>query len=194
MKKIILIGVPNAGKSTLGRLLADVMKLPFYDTDTMTCDKLDIARPADLFRMALNGEFAEAQSRAMNEFAALEGPAVISTGAEVALAPDCACLLKKMGIVIHIRRNPEILLDYCRKHVKSGLVRIENDGTKTFMAEEAIGLYAQDISTYEALADYSFENNGTQEEGLKKLINLVNSAAACGVPILDRIKEKTHKY
>jgi len=40
MHKYILIGIPYCGKSTPGRLTADKMKLPFFDTDAMTRGRL----------------------------------------------------------------------------------------------------------------------------------------------------------
>ena len=35
MKNIVLIGMPGCGKSTLGRLLAQHLKRPFYDADNV---------------------------------------------------------------------------------------------------------------------------------------------------------------
>lgn len=35
MKNIVLIGMPGCGKSTLGKLLAQHLKRPFYDADNV---------------------------------------------------------------------------------------------------------------------------------------------------------------
>ena len=174
MSKIILIGIPHSGKSTLGRMLAAALKIPFYDTDTLAMDKVNAERPTDLFRLALSGLFRKAQHEVMVDLYKINGPAVISTGAEAALAPECAELIKKLGIVIYLQRKPEIVIADLKRTAKYGFVRIEKDGTEISMHEEGIGLYAKELSKYEALADYSIENNGSEEEGLEKLLGLVN--------------------
>ena len=45
------------------------------------------------------------------------------------------------------------------------------------MQEEAIRLYAKECSQYEALADLSFENDGTEDEGLEKLLKLLENSS-----------------
>jgi len=173
VSKYILIGIPNSGKSTLGRRAAGKLRLPFYDTDTMVCDR--VSDPLDLFRMSLNGQFLEEQKKIICELAKLEGGAVISTGAEVALIPECAALMKDIGTVIHIQRKPDILLEEYKKSGKRGMVMKEEGGNEIDMQEEAIKLYAQECSQYEALADLSFENDGTEDEGLEKLLILLGN-------------------
>jgi shikimate kinase len=173
MKKYILIGIPNSGKSTLGRRAAEKLRLPFYDTDEMVCDK--VRNPLDLFRMSLNGQFLEEQKKIIYKLAKLKGGAIISTGAEVALIPECAALMKTMGTVIHIQRKPDTLLAEYKKSGKRGMVMKENGGKEIDMQEEAIKLYAEEHSQYEALADLPLENDGTEDEGLEKLLNLLEN-------------------
>ena len=175
MNKIVLIGAPNCGKSTLGRRTADIMHLPFFDTDLLAKDKLGIENPVDLFRFALNGRFLTAQYEVVDELAEMAGPAIIATGAEVALMPECKALLRNMGTIIHVQRNPEITLAAIKN--KKGLV-LHNvtDGTKVNMEEEALRLYQQEYHHYEALADLTLENHGSEDEGVSKLAALINSS------------------
>jgi shikimate kinase len=174
MEKIILIGVPGSGKSTLGRRVADVMQLPFFDTDTLMIEKIKSDRLADFIRMAFNGQFLIAQKKIMTELSHHKGPAIISTGAEVALIPECAALMKKMGTIIHIQRKPEIVLEDMRKDSRKGVVMTVN-GKEVDRHEETIRLYMEDYSEYEVLADLTLENNGTEDEGLEKLVNMLSS-------------------
>jgi len=180
MKKIYLIGIPNSGKTTLGKRLADTMKLPFYDTDSLTCNKLKLKHPTDLFRMALNGQFLIAQTKVVHKLSRIKKAAIISTGAEVALVPECAELMKKTGIIVNIHRNPEISIDCFRNTAKRKLRCIDGDGTVTYMEEEAIKSYALESSQYETLADFTLDNNSTEEEGLGKLMSLLQPVIADG--------------
>ena len=108
MKKIILIGIPGCGKSTLGRRAAHVMQVPFYDTDKLSMERIKLERLSDIFRLTFSGQFIRAQIDVMNELAQRDEAAMISTGAETALIPECAALMKKMGTVVHIQRKPEL--------------------------------------------------------------------------------------
>jgi len=174
MNKSILIGIPGCGKSTLGRRVADVLHLPFFDTDTMTRARLKAYKPDDIFRMAYNGQIMAEQHNVMVELAELNGPAIIATGAEVALIPECATIMKTMGTVIHIRRDPEIVLADIRKSGKRDLIlQGENNGTEITVQEETVMMFAQECCQYDTLADLTLENNGSEDKGLEQLINLL---------------------
>jgi len=173
MNKYILIGIPNSGKSTLGKRAAEKLRLPFYDTDKMVTDKL--SDPSDLFRMAFNGQFLAEQIKIIFKLAKHKGAAIIATGAEVALIPECAALMKTMGTIIHVQRKPDILLEEYKKSGRRGMVMRDQNGKELNMEEEAIKSYAQEYSKYEALADLSLENDGTEDEGLERLLELINT-------------------
>jgi len=173
MKKIVLIGIPNAGKSTLGRLAANALQLPFFDTDTLIFEKMEFTRRSDIFRMG-NGElFLKLQQEVVEKLVELDNSAIIATGAETALAPECAKLLKKIGTIIHIHREYDIVLAGFKNTIKSGFYRKEEDGTLVPMQGDILGLYMKEMDHYNVLADLTLENNGTEEEGLDKLIYLI---------------------
>jgi len=175
MKKIFLIGIPNSGKTTLGRRAAEKLRIPFFDTDAMVCDRVN--NPLELFKMAINGQFLAEQLKIVSELVKLDGKALISTGAEAALAPECAAIMKANGTVIHIKRKPDILLAEYKEIGKPSIVMKKKGYKKINMQKEAIRLYAKECSQYETLADLFFENNGTEDEGLEKLLKLIEN---CG--------------
>jgi shikimate kinase len=174
MEKIFLVGIPNAGKSTLGKLAAEKLNLPYYDTDVLLTERIHSDKPADFLRMALNGQFIFVQKKIMIELSHHKGQAIISTGAEIALIPECAALMKKMGIIIHIQRKPEIALAGLSEDKKSSLI-MEINGKRVDVQKESIDLYMEEYSQYEKVSDLSLENNGTEDEGLEKLLNLLAS-------------------
>jgi shikimate kinase len=173
MNKYILIGIPNCGKSTLGRRAADVLQLPFYDTDFMAYERLGVQNPLDQIRATINGSFMFAQRQAVNELASLDSGAIIATGAEVALMPDCVTKLRRMGTIIHIRRKPQTVLAEIANGGNQLILQDITNGTEVVMREEAVKLYAQELSQYEALADMTLENDGGEDKGLEKLIALI---------------------
>ena len=179
MGKYFLIGIPNCGKSTLGRLAADIMKLPFFDTDTMACERLKLESAADFFRAAFNSQFMNAQRAAIVELAELDGDAVIATGAEIALIPECAGLMHDTGTIIHIKKKPKIILSDLRNSGKRRpILRDEENGTEIDMQENAVKLYFKEYRQYKAIADLSLDNNGSEDEGVQKLVMLINQCQA----------------
>ena len=173
MRKYILIGIPNCGKSTLGRRIADALRLPFYDTDLMALERLGIQNLLDQFRAAFNGSLMVAQQEAVRELAELDSAAIIATGAEVALMPGCATRLSRMGTIIHIRRAPEIILADIASDSNQLILVDKTTGTEEVMRKKAVKGYAQEISQYESLADLTLENDGSEDDGFEKLIALI---------------------
>ena len=115
-----------------------------------------------------------AQREAVDELADLDSAAIIATGAEVALMPACATKLCHIGTVIHLRRKAETVLADIAKDGSQLVLRDMTDGTEVVMREKTVKLYAQEILQYDALADLTLENDGTEDEGLEKLIALIN--------------------
>jgi shikimate kinase len=167
MNHIILIGLPNSGKTTLGERAAKAMNMPFYDTDKMTTDKMGLINPIDIFRPSFQRRFCEEQLNAVIELASLKAPAIIATGAEVALIPACASLLREMGTIILIKRDVRLMLEDLSKRTQR-LVLTSNKGVEIDMNAKAVEEYAKEIKVYEEMAHKVFENNGDKESAITK--------------------------
>ena len=150
------------------------MCLPFFDTDVMACEKLGTRNVLDQFRAVMNGSMKVAQQKVIDELVALDSDAIVATGAEIALMRRCAERIRKAGTVIHVIREPEVILEDMRNNGESKWVmRDGNNGEEIVMREKAVELFSQDISQYDALADVVFENNGSEDAGVEKLIALI---------------------
>jgi len=182
MGKFFLIGIPNCGKSTLGRLTADILKLPFYDTDTMACDRLEPAGSDSIFSRAFSRRFADAQHAAMADLTGIDGDAIIATGAEIALMSECVQSMRTMGTIILIKRNPKLVLEDLRnKGKRKFILREESTGMEIDMRENFIKQYMDNYSQYKSIADLSLDNNGSEEEGAQKLVMLINQCQAAKI-------------
>ncbi len=100
LKNIFLIGPMGAGKSTIGRLLAETLALEFYDSDQEIEKRsgVDIAWIVDL-----EGEdgFRDREKKVIDELTQKSG-IVLSTGGGVVLSPENRKLLGSRGTVIHL--------------------------------------------------------------------------------------------
>jgi shikimate kinase len=104
MKSIVLIGMPGCGKSEIGKLISEKMKMSFIDTDSyiMESTKHTIS---ELFEDGEEG-FRDVESKAIIELSE-KNLAVISTGGGVIKRYENILTLKKNGIIIYINRPIE---------------------------------------------------------------------------------------
>jgi shikimate kinase len=143
------------------------MNMPFYDTDEMAVDKIGIVNPTDIFRLSFDRRFYKAQQNAIIDIVSLKAPAIIATGAEVPLIPQCALLLQKMGTVIFIKRDVRLLLEDVSKRPHRLMLKEVNSGLEIDMSAQAVEEYAKEIETYEKTAHKIFENNGDVESAVR---------------------------
>ena len=178
MNKYILIGIPNCGKTTLGRRAAERLGMPFFDTDIMIKNRIGNVDFVDFGFLRFAERFNKEQREVVLELARKNDPAIIATGAEIALIPSCLYVLQQIGVIIHLKRDPDIILDGLEKRSKSFVITIAVNGGPPIKSDVgAVTEYAKELFHYEAAANLSLDNNGTEEEGLEKLIALIQVLA-----------------
>ncbi|SEJ37021.1 shikimate kinase [Cyclobacterium xiamenense] len=78
-KKIVLVGMPGSGKSTLGRVLAGKLNFPFYDLDDLIEEK-EGKKIARIFAEKGEGYFRKLESSVLSERLAGGEAFVLATG------------------------------------------------------------------------------------------------------------------
>jgi shikimate kinase len=189
MNKYFLIGIPYSGKSTLGCRIAGQLQMPFFDIDVIAENRMGEVRLSDTLNPRFAMRFRDEQIKATLEFAHHSGSAVIATGAEVALIPECVELMKNIGYIIHIERDVEAILAELRETVDSRLVLTEiNSGAILDFGKESVMSFSEDIPHYGAVADFCIDNNRSEDEGAEKLILLIQRHIS-SPPVRDSVKE-----
>jgi shikimate kinase len=106
-RSIALVGLMGAGKSTVGRKLAERLSLPFVDVDREIeqAAGLDIAT---LFQLYGEAEFRDGECRVIARL--VDGPVqVIATGGGAFMSESTRALLKAHCHVIWLDAAPEVL-------------------------------------------------------------------------------------
>ncbi|NLX64434.1 MAG: shikimate kinase [Clostridiaceae bacterium] len=103
---IVLIGLMGAGKTTIGKKLAELLTMPFTDSDENIEKRYGSIN--DLFR---KGEeyFRNIESKVIQSMAVLDG-VIMSTGGGVVLRPENMEVLKKKGVIFYIKRPVDEIL------------------------------------------------------------------------------------
>ena len=182
MGKYILIGVPSCGKTTLGKAVAKKLELPFFDTDEMTIKSLNLNDPIEQFFYSNQVRFYHGQYDVVKQLEVHTDPAIIATGAEVALMPQCAPLLKKMGTVIYIKRRVEDIIKEVEERERAQgrrMVVSVNDGEAKSMRVESVKLYAEEVSQYEEVADVILKNDASEDEAVSRLSSIIEQMMGC---------------
>ena len=105
--KIVIIGMPGSGKTTLGRILAEELNIKFFDMDEYIVEKTG-KTTIQLFE---NGEeyFRDIESETCKELAEFDN-VLISTGGGVIKRKGNIDVLNKEGLIIFIDRPVENIL------------------------------------------------------------------------------------
>ena len=106
-KIIVLVGIMGAGKSTVGKILADRLGMRFIDADQ------EIERAAgctitDFFEKYGEVEFRKGEERVISRILAGE-PCVLATGGGAFMSEATRLLIKKMAISVWLRVSFEVL-------------------------------------------------------------------------------------
>ena len=102
---LILVGLPGAGKSTVGAMLAEQLKRGFLDFDH-EIERREGATIAALFGQR-GEEYFRAKERELTEELRLVGNMILSPGGGWITNPDVVALLRPPGHIIYLRVRPE---------------------------------------------------------------------------------------
>ena len=156
MQNIILIGMPGCGKSTLAKLLAERLKRPLYEADEEIV-KAALCTIPEIFEAEGEDGFRKRETEVLRELGKLSG-AVISTGGGCVTREENYDLLHQNGTMIWLKRD---------------LAALPKDGRPISQRSDLTELYAKREPLYARFADAVVENDGSLDETLNKLMEVV---------------------
>ncbi|MBA3350088.1 MAG: iron-containing alcohol dehydrogenase, partial [Actinobacteria bacterium] len=168
---IVLVGFMGAGKSTVGRLFAHAVRLPFADSDEMV-----VARAGRSIGEIFSGS-GEGAFRVLERDVILEaldrGEGVLALGGGAPGDPATRTALARHTTV------------YLKVSFREAMARVGAGRERPMLARGPESLYEERTGLYEAVADRSVDTDIlTPEEVVERLIDLV---------VIDLAKAEVHR-
>ena len=139
---IVLVGMMGAGKTSIGRRLANLLHLPFLDADSEIEKAANLTIP-EIFASYGEAEFREGEKRVVARLLA-GGPAVLATGGGAVMNEETRERCRAEGVTIWLKADVPVLLDRVRK--KGNRPLLERDDPEKVMRDllmEREPVYAQ---------------------------------------------------
>jgi XRE family aerobic/anaerobic benzoate catabolism transcriptional regulator len=105
-RRIALVGLRGAGKSTLGRMLAQHLSWPFIELDRLVEEDYGASIP-DLIEMAGTATFRRHERSALDRIITAHDAAIITTAGGIVANPETYALLLRRTHTIWIKARPE---------------------------------------------------------------------------------------
>jgi len=170
---IFLVGPMGAGKSTIGKLLAAQLGLPFADSDKVLEERTGADIPW-IFDVEGEAGFRRREHEVLRDLCT--GCAqVIATGGGIVLLPENRRLLMEHGLVVYLRADLEQLVERTSKNSNRPLLRVADPRAK--LAE----ILAQREAFYCEVADMVCDTDDCTPRQAAQLVvdRLQQDAAAC---------------
>jgi shikimate kinase len=123
-RNLYLVGMPGAGKSTIGRALAKCLRLTFIDADHALTDRTGVAI-ATIFELEGEGGFRQREATLIAELSARSG-ILVATGGGAILREGNRAQLRATGVVVYLRAKIDDLWARTQHDSKRPLLRADN--------------------------------------------------------------------
>lgn len=160
MNNIILIGMPGAGKSTLGVVLAKVLGYQFLDSDLLI-QRREKRKLHEIIAQEGYRGFQKIENDVNNSIDAEN--TVIATGGSVIYCEDAMRHLKSVGTVIYLKLSLQSL--------SKRLGNLKGRGVLLKEGQSLTDLYEERSPLYEKYADIIVDEEGKDlEESLQEVL------------------------
>ena len=129
-RNLVLVGLPGAGKSSVGKRLAARLGLPFVDADC-EIEKAAGMPIKDIFSSRGEAAFREGEARVIARLLR-EGPQVIATGGGAFMAAETRAAIRADGVAIWLDAATDVLLGRIAKRAHRPLFHNVDARAKLF--------------------------------------------------------------
>ncbi len=160
-ENIVLIGMPGAGKSTVGVLLAKTLGMLFIDTDLL------IQEEGRLLQEIIDGD-------GIKKFLKIEENVVLQVDAKNSVIATGGSVIYSKNVINHLKeRGKLIYLKLGYDEIERRINNMSSRGIAIGKDQKLIDLYNERIVWYEKYADIIIDcSDATIEDVVQKIVDL----------------------
>lgn len=141
-RALVFVGLMGAGKSVIGKRVATMLHLPFYDSDR-EIEKASKMTIPELFKIYGESEFRALEQRVILNLIK-KSPLVLATGGGAYINQDIRKAIHQNGISIWLKADLDILMQRVSKRKTRPLLQTENPKeTMQKLMEQRYPIYAK---------------------------------------------------
>lgn len=169
--RIAFIGLRGAGKSTLGKRLADALKIPFIELNTLVEQEYG-APVGEILELSGQSTYRRYERRVLENIFSVYKRIVIATGGGIVTEPATYDLLLRHTLTVWIKASPE---EHMARVIAQGDLRPMADNREAM--EDLKHILAARTPFY-AQAHLNLDTSGKSEnESLQDILRLVSTKA-----------------
>lgn len=148
-RNIVFVGLMGAGKSAIGRSVAQQLRIPFVDTDD-EIERVSRMTISELFASYGEEEFRALETRVIKRLLR-GGPKVVSTGGGAFVNENTRRHIKRGGVSLWLKADLEVLWERVNKRDHRPLLKTENPkATLAALMEKRYPIYCEADITIES--------------------------------------------
>lgn len=141
-RALVFVGLMGAGKSVIGKRVATMLHLPFYDSD-QEIEKASKMTITELFKIYGESEFRALEQRVILNLIK-KSPLVLATGGGAYINQDIRKAIHQNGISIWLKADLDILMQRVSKRKTRPLLQTANPKeTMQKLMEQRYPIYAK---------------------------------------------------
>ena len=161
--RIVIIGMPCSGKSSIGRMIAAHYGLDFYDLDTEIEQTAGMSIE-QIFRTLGEGEFRRIETEVTDRMSKTNN-AVLATGGGIVTKPANMALLKQPdSFIVYIHR------DFYKLATTPKRVMEKRPILQHTSYDKLLALYKQRLPLYRHYADCEVKNDKNRDESTRAIL------------------------
>ena len=165
-ERIILIGMPCSGKSSIGKALAQHYHLDFVDMDEEIVNTAGMSIQ-EIFETQGEAAFRAIESQVAKRLSETKNVLIATGGGVVTREENMRFLKKNTSIIIFIHRN------FCKFATTPKRIMDKRPMLRQTSFEKLLALYKTRLPLYKKYCDIETHNDTTKEEALREMIKAV---------------------